>query len=523
MNIFGKTLLIPLFLAAGMLASCGSFLATPTLSQADKMETAISSVSTAFVALTETQPALPTPSPSPSRAPSNTPRPPTPTKTASPVPPSTEEATFTSNPTPLPIVSPEIIEWEETISLPKASSAPFDDARGQQLIFHNGYVYIFGGASTGEPRLTNVYFSAIGQEGGLAGWAETTALPGKYYDHVVIKVGEYVYLLTGAAGAEDVYYAPFNADGSIGAWKKTASLSPSRQQVAAVSHGNFIYTTGGNSGGNQAFVHYTSVKPDGSLNNWTSTTPLPDRIQAHTMIAYNGYLYVFGGKNTSDRWVTAVYFSAINENGSLAGWKTTTSLPREMSSYSTFESNGHVYLVGGSSSYYTRILENYALDNWEKVTTLPNTNIHGLRTGAYNDFAYAMGGYKNNYQSRVYYGFIGSIQPPESPTPAPETEAPSTSSTPAPETLTPGPLTCQLNINQNVHVLDGTNLWSQPDVVNGSLIGTLPAGTSVYVISAPAWGRIQETGLSGWWWEISNESNGASAGWIWEGRIEECN
>ena len=89
--------------------------------------------------------------------------------------------------------------------------------------------------------------------------------------------------------------------------------------------------------------------------------------------------------------------------------------------------------------------------------------------------------------------------------------------------LTPGPLTCQLNINQNIHVLDGTNLWSQPDVVNGSLIGTLPAGTSVYVISAPAWGRIQETGVSGWWWEISNESNGASTGWIWEGRIEECN
>jgi hypothetical protein len=108
-----------------------------------------------------------------------------------------------------------------------------------------------------------------------------------------------------------------------------------------------------------------------------------------------------------------------------------------------------------------------------------------------------------------------------SPVPPPTEEA-ALSSTPAPETLTPGPLTCQLNINQNIQVLEGTNLWSQPDVVKGSLLGTLPAGTSVYVISAPAWGRIQETGVSGWWWEISNESNGGSAGWIWEGRIEEC-
>jgi len=65
MNIFGKTFIL-LFLAA-MLASCNSFQSTPTLSDAEIMQTAISTVSTVFA---ETQPALPTPSPSPSRAPS---------------------------------------------------------------------------------------------------------------------------------------------------------------------------------------------------------------------------------------------------------------------------------------------------------------------------------------------------------------------------------------------------------------------------------------------------------------------
>lgn len=66
MNIFGK-IFIPLFLAAGLLASCSSSRPAPTMSQAEIMETAISTVSTVFA---ETQPALPTPSPSPSRAPS---------------------------------------------------------------------------------------------------------------------------------------------------------------------------------------------------------------------------------------------------------------------------------------------------------------------------------------------------------------------------------------------------------------------------------------------------------------------
>jgi hypothetical protein len=418
-----------------------------------------------------------------------------------------------------------VIAWEETTSLPIASSSPFNDARGQQIIFHNGYIYIFGGSSANDSQATKVYFSAIGRDGTLAEWVETTSLPGKYHDHVVVKTGEYVYLLTGAAGAEDVYYAPFNADGSIGTWKKTAPLSPSRQQFAAVSHGNFIYATGGNSGGNQAFVQYTSAKPDGSLNNWSPTAPLPDSLQAHTIIAYNGYLYVFGGKNASDVWVTAVYFSAINADGTLAGWETTTPLPRQMSGYGTFESNGYVYLIGGSSSssYYTRILEDHDLDAWKGATSLPNTRIHGLRTGAYSGFAYAMGGYKNGFQNTVYYGFIGLPPPSESPTPIPETQTPPVSATPPPITLTPGPLTCQLSTNQNIHVLEGTNIWSQPDVFNGNLIGTLPTGTSVYLINGSQWGRIMETGVSGWWWEISLESNGASAGWIWEGRIEECN
>ena len=66
MNIFGRTI-IPLFLAAIMLASCSNSLSTPTVSDAEIMETAMATVSTA---LAETQPALPTATATTSRAPS---------------------------------------------------------------------------------------------------------------------------------------------------------------------------------------------------------------------------------------------------------------------------------------------------------------------------------------------------------------------------------------------------------------------------------------------------------------------
>jgi hypothetical protein len=61
MNILSKTL-VPLFLGVILLASCNSVQSTPTLSDADIMKTAISTVSTAFA---ETQRAMPTTTPDP--------------------------------------------------------------------------------------------------------------------------------------------------------------------------------------------------------------------------------------------------------------------------------------------------------------------------------------------------------------------------------------------------------------------------------------------------------------------------
>jgi len=307
---------------------------------------------------------------------------------------------------------PGVLLWKETIPIPNPSSAPFDTTRGQQLVFHDGYVYVFGGKSANDERLTAVNFSGIRPDGTLAGWTETTSLPGKFYDHVVVETGDYAYLLTGAAGVEDVYYALFSADGSLGGWKETASLSPSRQTFAAVSYGDFIYAAGGNSGGTRDFVQYSAVGSDGSLHPWAHTTPLPVASQEHTMIAYDGYLYVIGSRNQNAQRVPTVYFSAINPDGSLAKWNTTTPLPQKMSGFTAFEANGYVYILGGdSSSYYSRILEDGTLDTWQTATSLPSIRL-GLRAGAYDGYAYAIGGYDFvSYQSTVYYSWIG-LRPP---------------------------------------------------------------------------------------------------------------
>jgi hypothetical protein len=305
------------------------------------------------------------------------------------------------------------IEWQQTTALPIASSAPFDSLRAQPLIFHNGRVYMFGGRSASDERLTNVYFSAIQPEGALAEWQETTPLPGKYYDHVAVKLGDYVYLLTGADNVDDVYFAPFNADGSLGDWKETALLSPSRQTFAAGSYGNFIYATGGNSGGTKKFVQFTSANADGSLNPWENTTPLPEAVQEHMMIAYDGYLYVIGGRNEKDAWQTTIYFSAIHPDGTLADWKTTTPLPpRALLGSAVFESAGYLYLLSDGSAYYTHILESHKLSEWQPIASLPAVR-SGVRVGAHNGYAYAIGGSDyTGHQSTVYHSWLGTVVEP---------------------------------------------------------------------------------------------------------------
>lgn len=300
------------------------------------------------------------------------------------------------------------IQWQETNPIPNASSAPFDSLRSQQLVFHNNRVYLIGGRSANDDRLTDVYFSAVNPDGSLAQWKETTPLPGKYYDHVTVKVGEYVYMLTGADGQDDVFFAPINTDGTVGEWKITAPLSPSRQTFAAASDRNFIYATGGNSGGTKNFVHYTSVNADGSLDPWGTTRSLPKAVQEHAMLMHDGYLYVIGGRNSNDGWVNTIYFSAIQPDGTLSDWMTTESLP-ELGSFAAFESNGYFYLLGDRFSYYTRVLEDHTLSEWQRIPSLPAVR-NGLRVGAQNSYAYAIGGFDfAGHQSTVYHTWLGSV------------------------------------------------------------------------------------------------------------------
>jgi parallel beta-helix repeat protein len=301
--------------------------------------------------------------------------------------------------------------WLSTTSLPQPSAAPFLD-RGQQLIIYNDRVYLFGGQGPNNTRLTSVFFSRIRPDGTLTQWVGTTALPVAPFDQVVVRVGNHVYLITGAAAGRAVYFASINNDGTIGAWTSTMPITVTRQSFAAAADGNHIFVVGGNSGGLVPWVEYTTVKSDGSLNPWAYSRPLPEPIQSHAMVVRDGVLYVLAPSSR-------VYYAPINTDGTIGVWKTTASLPEGRSKFSAFESSSYLYLLGGTSApdggasrsvRSVAVLNDGALDQWQDIAqrqSIPDLpeQINGLRVGAYNGYIYALGGYDNNslFKNTAYY------------------------------------------------------------------------------------------------------------------------
>lgn len=322
------------------------------------------------------------------------------------------EATDPSSGTTAPLIR----EWFKTTPLPQASAGPFND-RGQQLVFYKGRVYVFGGQGAGNTQVREIYSGFLRPDGTVNKWVPAGRLPDRvpgqtFYDHVVVRVGAFVYLITGADGSTAVYYAPLNAtNGSVGAWTQTSALAPSRQSFAATAYGKYVYVSGGNSGGTQSFVQFATVQANGSLGPWSPLPPdrgalpqLPEPVQSHSMVVWDGYLYVINPNGH-------VYFSRLDTNGRVEGWAGTMELPVPpvtvpIANYAAFEYDGHIYMLGGNlaHTYFAPLYEDANVGYHWLTTTKTPEQLNAQRVGAEKGFVYAVGGSADSaFRNTVYY------------------------------------------------------------------------------------------------------------------------
>ena len=306
--------------------------------------------------------------------------------------------------------------WQTGTSLPSTASEYYATA-----IAYNGYLYNIGGCNSSGCSLSTVEYIAINSNGSLGGsWTPTTSLPTATSRAASVERNGYIYEIGGCAGAgtcsltTNVYFASIN-NGGPGTWQTYSSstnLLADTADATSVTYDGFIYEIGGYNGSTDvATVDYAALNSDGTVGSWTSTTSMPETVNQATSIAYNGYVYEIGGYNGTTA-VSNIYYAPINSDGTLGAWTETTSLPTAVYGATSVEYNGYIYEIGGyngaaavSTVEYAQIGNNGSLATQSSCPA--GWSLDSSRTWCYNNTSLPTAVY--GATSVEYNGYIYEI------------------------------------------------------------------------------------------------------------------
>ncbi len=314
----------------------------------------------------------------------------------------------------------------------------------------NGYLYTFGGITSGSTAATNnIYWARLDPStGGPATFvntnigntpAGTAGLTTARHQIAAVTANGVMYILGGctstlALGATnfdactafvttahttEVFLPNNGGTGDVNAFSSATALSTATADHATVAYNGVLYEIGGctayttgvcTSGSNSNAISQAPINPDtatapGQLGSWsTSATTIPvagrSLLQA---VAYNGYLYVIGGRTDSTAAVGTVAYTTIGSTGTLGTSWNNADLPSgaERNAFGATVLNGFIYVAGGdngsgtkkSDVYYAQISTvDGSLGTWTQNTNSFTTARSALSVVGYNGRLYVIGG-----------------------------------------------------------------------------------------------------------------------------------
>ena len=255
---------------------------------------------------------------------------------------------------------------------------------------YNGFVYIGGGRTSTPTVLNDLQYAAIQSDGSLGTWQSATSFPTARRDLGMGVNNGYLYVYGGCQQAAlacptnqmlgDTYYAVINADGTIGQWQKTLQYNYNsagtdfnpRVPGGTTFYSNHLYFIGGcfveaAATGNHCTsslvgTFITSIDDVGRFDKGIATTGSPPYSGTSTVarmgakaVALNGYMYYMGGCSVDgcDTYNGTVEYAAINADGSLGNFATTTALPAGSGNsagrmgHTLAAYNNKLYVIGG--------------------------------------------------------------------------------------------------------------------------------------------------------------------------------
>jgi len=179
-----------------------------------------------------------------------------------------------------------------------------------------------------------------------------------------------------------------------------------------------VYVIGGNNSSNTSIttVQYAAINSNGSLGSWSTTTSLSTAVVGHKSVVYNGYVYAIGVANMSP--IATVQYAKINSDGTLGSWSTTTSLSTAVAYHTSVAYNGYMYIIGGvdgispviATVQYAPINSNGSIGSWSTTTSL-STAVSTHTSVENNGYIYAIGGSLTggtSFTNAVQYAKINS-------------------------------------------------------------------------------------------------------------------
>jgi len=258
--------------------------------------------------------------------------------------------------------------------------------RGHSMVAYNGYLYVIGGVDSAGARASTIYIAKLGANGEPSLWHPTDNDPDNW---------DYWFVDSGISGATAKSY------------------------LSAVAHDNRIYLVGGQtnaSAGGVTTVEKADILPNGKLGTWTTTgmQVLPSGAGTHMaeVQIYNDTIYTIGGFEgvftSSANLRSAVYYSKLNNDGTMNAWQSTDSFTdarANLGGSMSYIWGAYIYLGGGceavnASGYCTTVSDDIqlasinadgSLDLWSSLGSLDNTRI-GYSLIGWQSGMYRLGG-----------------------------------------------------------------------------------------------------------------------------------
>lgn len=177
-----------------------------------------------------------------------------------------------------------------------------------------GFLYVVGGIDANGDPTSTVHRATVNRNRSVVSWGQTTSLPVALHSMGVTVFRSWLYVVggagTGNAPRADVYRARIEEDGSLGAWETQPSLPYPRAHAALAQFAGVLYVMGGDTaavapgdatltGTRVSQIHYHPLDiRTGELKeaDWTlNPSALIKQASKHTAVVAGGTVLVSGG------------------------------------------------------------------------------------------------------------------------------------------------------------------------------------------------------------------------------------